>query len=270
MNKVFALMFLLVLFSLKTFSQDPVVFNGENQVIGQHVSILEDPAYHLNINSVKVAPGFVLSNIEVPNLQLSKSDFWLRFSIKNQTSEDHLLLSLDYPTLDVCDFYYPVNGKYHVQSFSDKFVFNQRKYKNQNFVFDINIPKGSTATCFLKVKSSEQMILPLILGTPQKIAESTLTQQLLWGILIGLIFVMVLYNLFVFISTKDKSYLFYVSYTTFIGLTQASLSGYTYHYIFYNAPSLFNKALIVFPGLAGISAVFFVSSFLHTKERTPK
>src|SRR5258708_37987533 len=101
MNKVFALMFLLVLFSLKTFSQDPVVFNGENQVIGQHVSILEDPAYHLNINSVKVAPGFVLSNIEVPNLQLSKSDFWLRFSIKNQTSEDHLLLSLDYPTLDV-------------------------------------------------------------------------------------------------------------------------------------------------------------------------
>jgi two-component system NtrC family sensor kinase len=271
MNKgFFASMLLLLLFSSKTFSQSPVVYKAENLVIGYHVAILEDPTNHLDFNSVKTAQGFVPSSKEVPYLQLSKSTFWLRFSIKNLGTENHLLLSLEYPTLDVCDFYYPVNGKYHSQSFSDKFAFNQRKYKYENFVFDINIPKDSTATYFLKVQSGEQMILPLILGTPQKIAESVLSQQLLWGIFIGLMLVMTLYNLFVFISTKDKSYLYYVFYTTFIGLTQTSLPGFTYHYLFFDSPFLYNKGIIVFPGLAGVAAVFYVTSFLHTKDRTPK
>lgn len=247
-----------------------MIFKGENVVIGQNVSVLEDPANHLNINLVKASDRFALSHVQVPNFQLSKSDFWLKFSIKNQSAEDHLLLSLEYPSLDVCDFYYPVNGNYRVQKFSDVFSFSQRKYKHQNFVFDINIPKDSTVIYYLRVRSGEQMVLPLVLGTPQKIAESILTQQILWGILIGLILVMVLYNLFVYISTKDKSYLYYVVYTTFIGLTQTSLSGYTYHYIFFDSPILYNKGLIVFPGIAGIAAVFFITSFLHTKERTPK
>ena len=79
---------------------------------------------------------------------------------------------------------------------------------------------------------------------PQKMAEATLTQQLLWGILIGLILVMVLYNLFVYLSTRDKSYLYYVIYTLCIGLTQTSLSGYTYKYLFANSPVLFNKGII--------------------------
>lgn len=271
MNKgFFALILFQLLFSLKTYSQDTVIFNGNTAVIGKYVSILEDPTNKLNINAVKTSTAFVHSAIQVPNLQLSASAFWLRFSIKNETNEKHLLLSLEYPTLNVCDFYYPVNGRYELEKFSDKFAFNKRKYKHQNFVFDINVAKDSTAVFYLKVESSEQMVLPLILGTPQKIAESILTQQLLWGILIGLLLVMVLYNLFVFISTKDKSYLYYVMYTSLIGLTQTSLSGYTYHYIFFNSPFLFNKGLIVFPGLAGISAVFFITTFLHTKERTPR
>jgi two-component system NtrC family sensor kinase len=271
MNKVsIALLLLQLLLFSKTYSQEPVIFKGENIVIGKYVSILEDTQTNLDINSVSVSSGFIPSYIQVPNLQLSKSDFWLRFSIKNESIEKHLLLSLGYPSLDICDFYFPVDGTYKVQKFSDNFTFNNRTYRHQNFVFDINVPRDSTSIFYLRVGSGEQMILPLILGTPQKIAESLLTQQLLWGILMGLIMVMILYNLFIYISTKDKSYLYYVLYTTFIGLTQTSLSGFTYRYIFYNHPELYNKGLIVFPGLAGISAILFITAFLHTKDRTPK
>jgi two-component system NtrC family sensor kinase len=265
----FAFLLLQAFFSVKTFSQTLIVFKGDNIIIGDHVSILEDPGKHLTFQTASVSSGYTPSKSQVPNLNLSKSDFWLKFSIKNESSENHLLLSLEYPTLDVCEFYYPANNKYLVQKFNDKEPFNNRKYKHQNFVFDVYIQKNTTETFYLKVRSGEEMILPLILGTPQKIAESMLTQNLVWGILIGLILVMILYNLFVYISTKDKSYIYYVLYTAFIGLTQASLSGYTYHYIFYDTPFLYNKGLIIFPALAGISAVFFVSSFLHTKERTP-
>jgi two-component system, NtrC family, sensor kinase len=271
-TKKFCFVFLLlqIFFSVKVLAQTPLVFKGENIIIGEHVAILEDPSNHLTFQTASISSGYMPSKSQVPNLNLSKSHFWLKFSIKNESSENHLLLTLEYPTLDVCEFYYPVNNQYLIQKANDTEAFNNRKYKHQNFVFDLSLQKNTTETFYLKVSSSEQMILPLILGTPQKIAEATLTHDLLWGVLIGLLIVMVLYNLFVYFSTKDKSYLYYVLYTAFIGLTQTSLSGYTYHYIFNTTPFLFNKALIIFPGLAGISAVFFVSSFLHTRERTPK
>jgi len=271
MNKgLLTLLLLLVFFSSKILAQSPATFTGANVVIGEHAAILEDTANNLSINSVITSKKFVISNSETPNLPLSKSSFWLRFSIKNQTDQPRLLLSLEYPTLNTCDFYYPVNGKYQLQKYSDDVAFNKRKYQHQDFIFDLNIPKDSTTTYYMKVGSSVQMILPLIVATPQKMAESVLTKNLLWGILIGLLVVMVLYNFFIYISTKDVSYLYYVLYTAFIGLTQASLSGYTYHYLFFDSPQLFNKALIIFPGIAGIAAVLFVTEFLHTKQRTPR
>lgn len=255
----------------KTFAQAPIVFKGDNLVLGDHVSILEDTSDRLTFQSAIGANGYDTSKTQVPNLNLSKSNFWIRFTIKNESLENHLLLTIQYPTLNVCELYSPdINNKYLIKSFTDTKPFMARKYKHQNFIFDIYLEKGATKTYYLKVRSTEQIVLPLILGTPQKIAEATSTQELFWGALIGLLSVMVLYNLFVYVSTRDKSYLHYVLYTAFIGLTQATLSGYTYRFLFNDNPGLFNKAIIIFPGLAGISAVLFVTSFLHTKERIPR
>ena len=270
-NPLFVFLILLqAFFSAKVFSQAPVVFKGDNVIIGEHIAILEAPKNQLTLLTASNSPGYLQSKSQVPNLNLSKSDFWLRFTVKNESQENHLLLTIEYPTLEICELYSPVNAKYMVQKSSDTGPFHERKYQHQNFVFDINLPKNAVGTFYIRVRSSEEMVLPLILGTPQKIAEAMLIHELLWGSLIGLLIVMILYNLFIYFSTKDISYLYYVLYTTFIGLTQTSLAGYTYHYIFYNSPLLFNKGLIIFPALAGISAVFFVSSFLQTKERTPK
>ncbi len=271
MKKIYPVLLLLqIFFSVKAFSQTPLVFKGDNTIIGDHVAILEDTTNHFTFQAASISKAYKLSTSQVPNLNLSNSAFWIKFTLKNESPANHLFLTIEYPTLNTCELYYPVNNQYQTQKFSDSKPFNNRKYKHQNFVFDLYIPKDSTQTFYLKVRSTEEMVLPLIVGTPQKIAEALLTQDLLWGILIGLLVVMVLYNLFVYISTKDKSYLYYVLYTAFIGLTQASLSGYTYHYLFNTSPFLFNKTLIIFPGLAGISAVLFVTSFLHTKERTPR
>ena len=190
-----------------------IVFKGENIVIGQNTSILEDSTQRLGIQAVSRSSGFTRSRSDVPNLQLSHSDFWLRFVIKNESSGNQLLLNLEYPTLSICELHFPVNGVYETIRLSDKESFGKRKYKHQDFLFDIRIARDSIATFYLKVHSNEQMVLPLVLGTPQKIAKSKLTHDLLWGGLIGLLLVMVLYNSFVFISTRDISYLYYVSYT---------------------------------------------------------
>ena len=81
---------------------------------------------------------------------------------------------------------------------------------------------------------------------------------------------MMMYNFFVYVSTKEIEYIYYVLYITFIGLTQVSLSGYTFRYIFPSYPNLFQKGIVVFPSLAGIFAILFIKNFLHSKTSAPK
>lgn len=266
---IFLLLLLQISFATKLTAQSPVIFNGENTIIGKYVSILKDSTNHFDLQTVSKSTAFIRSTIETPNLQLSKSAFWLKFSIHNTSPSDRLMLALDYPTLSVCDFYYPEGGHYQVQKLSDTLPFSQRQYQHQNFLFDIKLPKGSTETYYLRVKSTEQMVLPLIVGDPAHVAESISTKNILWGIFIGIIVVMVAYNFFIYLFTRDRSYIYYVLYVSFIGLTQTTLSGYTYHFLFPETPLLFHKSIIIFPALAGISAMLFVREFLDTRHRTP-
>jgi signal transduction histidine kinase len=251
-------------------AQAPVNFKGENVVIGKNVAILEDETNKLGIEEVSRSERFVPSKNEIPNMQLSSSDFWLRFTLANHSPEAHLLLTVQYPTLIACELFYDSGSGFQSQRLSDSSSYGTRKYKHQDFIFDLIAPTNTSRTFYLHVKSGEQMILPIIVGTPQKVAESMLTRDLLWGVFIGLMTVMMLYNLFVFISTKDISYLYYVFYGAFIGLTQTTLNGYTYRFMFSDSPRLFQLGLVIFPALAGISAMLFVRSFLHTAYSVPR
>ncbi len=237
-------------------------------VIGSHVSILEDPTSNLELKDIRTSKSFDPSAVAIPNLQLSKSDFWLKFSITNQSNQEHLILALEYPMLGKCEFYALEDGQ--VQKLSYNSVFSNRKYKHQNFLFDVRILPGTTEDFFLRVKSTEQMVLPLILGTPKTIAENLATNDLAWGLFMGLIFVMVLYNFFIYLSVKDTSYLYFVLYSLFIGLSSITLSGYTYRLILYNHPELNHLGIIIFPGLAGIAGNLFMMHFLQTKENSPR
>ncbi len=237
-------------------------------VIGSHVSILEDPTSNLEVKDIRTSKSFVPSAVAIPNLQLSKSDFWLKFSITNQSNQEHLILALEYPMLGKCEFYALEDGQ--VQKLSYNSVFSNRKYKHQNFLFDVRILPGTTEDFFLRVKSTEQMVLPLILGTPKTIAENLASNDLAWGLFMGLIFVMVLYNFFIYLSVKDTSYLYFVLYSLFIGLSSITLSGYTYRLILYNHPELNHLGIVIFPGLAGIAGNLFMMHFLQTKENSPR
>lgn len=269
MKKFYSILFLLVLiFNQRLSAQETIIFRGENIVLGNHISILEDASNKLNLNDVQKSDAFIPSRVPIPNLKLSNSDFWIKFSIKNESNLNKIILALEYPMLSVCEFYSMRDGKVQSMSYDD--LFSLRKYKHQNFLFDVDLPKGETASYFIRVKSSEQMMLPLVLGPPKEMAEKMLTNDLVWGIFIGLILVMVVYNLFIYISVKDSSYLYYVAYSLFVGLTQITLSGFTYRFILFDHPSWNHLGIILFPGLAGITGNLFMMNFLQTRENIPK
>ncbi|WP_460432009.1 sensor histidine kinase [Arachidicoccus ginsenosidivorans] len=270
MKSIFYLIFcLLSVAGSKIFGQHNIQFTGKTEVIGKDIGIFEDPSGKLDFSYVRASGKFVPSKQANPDLGLSKSNFWIKFTINNASQLSQLILDLENPTVTDCHFYFPEDGVYKSIYLSNRWPISQRKYQQPDFLFDIKLKPDSTATFYMKIKGSEQLIIPLILGSRLDIIRSKMNAQVLWGIFIGIIAVMAAYNFLLFLFTKDKSYLWYVLYCLFIGLTQTTLNGYTYHYLFGGYPWLINKVIIIFPALAGITAMLFVRKFLETKNRTP-
>ncbi|QEK53046.1 hypothetical protein FYC62_16215 [Pedobacter aquae] len=265
------LLLLFILIGIQTSkAQSKLVFKDDNTIIGNHVAILEDKTKSLTVKDILNAKNFKPSDTETIILPLSEANFWLTFTIKNQSEYHKLLLMVENSSLDNSELYYKRNGILYFQKISNTKNFSARKYKHQHAIFDLNLSNGAEQTYYLKVNSSEQMFLPIYLGSDIKMSEFLNNHDIFWGVLIGILLVMILYNAFLYISTKDISYIYYVLYTLFTLLTQITLSGHSFKYIFSETPFLFHKALVIFPGLAGISGVIFIRLFLQSESRTPK
>jgi signal transduction histidine kinase len=238
--------------------------------IGNSIMILEDPLGKFSVGEVLSSTNFKASTQVVPNLGVSSSYFWIKFQIKNNSSSDELLLELAQPTMDEVEFYEILSdGKYNIEKTGEHLPFKDRKYNHQNFLFRLNIPINETRTFLLRVRSGEEIQVPLSLGLPESIFESIFTKDLISGIYFGIILVMIFYNLFIYVTVKDKSYLYYVVYIFFVGLVQASLQGYTYKYIWPDFPWLATQSVFIVPALSGFGAISFLRIFLQTKKFHP-
>ncbi|MHA4738843.1 sensor histidine kinase [Dyadobacter sp. MSC1_007] len=260
------LIFLLVLANAAYASE--VIFNGHDITIGSQVEILEDTSGTLTFPEVASRGKFVPSTQETPNFGVSGSAFWIRITIKNTSADDNLFLELAYPRIESTTFYSLEKGKVTKETISWNDAFDERRVKHQNIVFKLNIPRQNAETYYLRIHGSEQIVVPLIVRSEMGLFQFALTNEIISGIHIGVLFVMMLYNFFVYFSIREKSYLYYVLYILFIGLTQTTITGYTFKFLWPGNPSFNKFSIILFPALAGSFALLFFQNFLHIRERS--
>lgn len=253
--------------------QQTFVFDqtNTNTLIGKNLFLLVDETHKLGLQDVIQSKEFTVCNNQVPNLGIGTANYWLKFKILNTTDETKLMVGIPYAVLDSIDFY-EVQGNSVLRKISvgDNYLFGQRKFLQTDFLFDIELPTDSQKTFFVKISSGEQIIVPVMVGTEKNVLESSAETELIFGIYLGIVMAMALYNLFLFFIVGDKSYLYYVVYFFFISLTQATIFGYPFKYLWPNAPVFSNHTLIIFPALAGLSAIQFTRHFLKTKYYTPR
>ncbi|MCB2816671.1 7TM-DISM domain-containing protein, partial [Listeria monocytogenes] len=73
------------------------------------------------------------------------------------------------------------------------------------------------------------------------------------GIIYGVLLVMLIYNLFIFLSVRDTRYLYYILYIASFGLYQVSVNGAGSEYFWPDSPWWANAAT---PFLIGSAALF--------------
>ncbi|SEL59015.1 sensor histidine kinase [Parapedobacter koreensis] len=266
--------FLLIISSIPSvFSQSAIQFteNGQNQYIGKYLSIFQDSTRQLTLGDIQSNPTlFKPINRSVPNLGTGSANNWVKFVLQNNTDADNLIVSLSHTAIDEVTFYRVNNGQVDSLHIKSGDPLRTRAYRHQFFLFDVPLAHGASATCYLKLYSNKQLQVPIAIHTPKNLVEILSTVDILSAAYIGVMLSMILYNLFLFFSTRETHYFVYVNYIFWVTIAQAAIMGFIGRILPIENDWL-SANMITFSGaMSGIGAIFFVKSFLQTAQDSPK
>lgn len=274
--KMFFLLFFVL--SLGISATETIEWKEGTEVIylGKHLSILEDQDKKLQLSDVRSVPyseKFLLSNQEVPNFGVTESAFWVHFIVKNPAQKPILLvLEVDQAQYDEVEFYsYDSETEQFTKTVTgDQHPFASRPMEYYNYLFPIELPASSEKEMYFRLIMNGPTIIPINLWEPKSFFSHSILMMCAFGAFFGIMGIMCIYNLFLYLSVKDISYLYYVFVAG--GILQATLTftGLDAQYFWRDSP--FFGEYIHHVGIVGtpVFACLFTMQFLNTKSNTPK
>lgn len=196
---------------------------------------------------------------------------WFRLTLENATQADRLwYLLIDYPLLEIIELGVHI-AEQPLQLFraGTGVPFNEWPTHYHSPAFPIELEAGQSAELFWKVQSPHALQVPLSVLTPEQFGQQRDLNLLIHALFFGGMLVMVLYNLFLFFSVGEKSYLFYVYWACSIGFFQVVLHGFSQRFLWPDsvianlyAMDVVLCLIVLFPG-------WFTREFLDLEHEDP-
>lgn len=243
------------------------VFRGDNVMLDQYELY---KGTSTDINAIASSTEFEALPVKVPNLGAHENSIYVKFSIRNESQEFFINGYIDNPMLDEVDIFRLGESNQLIIASGERLSFNDRKSEYPAVNFQLFIKPGQTIQYIARIKSGEQMLLPIKIGKEKLINSEQSRKELFYGYYIGWVLVMLIYNLFIFLTVRDRAYLTYTFYILTVGLTQLVLNGYASKYLWPNAEWGASIASIIIPALSGVATVIFSRGFIQTKLYTPR
>lgn len=190
------------------------------------------------------------------NIGFTRENYWVKFSIKNTTSQNiTYYLETARPITDGVDFYsISASGEVQSQHSGDKMDFSARSFDHRKTLFEVQLPPKETRDIYIHYQNDGEVLnLPILLHNASSLFRITYIEQLVFGIFYGILFIAAIIYLFFFFALRERSFLYYSLYVVTVGLLQFSLDGYFYQYFGPGGGWLSNHAVVLF---AIISAGF--------------
>lgn len=243
--------------------------SNHRQLLAGFIYYLEDTEGSLSINDVTDLPesAWQHNSHDAFNHGYSHSIWWLKLTIQNRDPQTlKRLLEISYPVLDYVSIYvFSDTGRQEIH-LGDKLPFNERPVDHRHFVVPLEWQANESLTLFLSVKSSSSIQVPMTLWQEQNFFNYDRTQTLIHGIYYGIMFVMVMYNLFVYLAVGERNYLYYVLFVCCMPLFLASLSGFAFQYLWPEFTQWNDRAILVTLSASVLFGSLFTHHFLNTGE----
>lgn len=201
------------------------------------------------------------------NPGFTKSVYWL---IINSTTENlnHKLI-IGNAHINKLEFYIADKNGPRLQYITgDNFPFNQRPVNNRLFIFPLGADVGSLY--LIKVdKHDESLQLDVHIFSSKDLYQKLAGENLITGILWGIILIVLLFVCFMFITIREELYLHYLLYILITSLWIAADKGYGYQFLWPDYPDFASRARPVFNAICNIMIIQLMQSFLNQSKVSP-
>ena len=236
------------------------------------VEYLEDPTRQLQLQDLarpEVAARFQPWRVAhgTPSFGYTASAYWLRLCLSRPPAAPaDWLLELSYPLLSDLEFHAP--GQPVVRT-GAMLPLDSRPVPDRYFVFPITLELKPS--CFhLRAVSQEALVLPLLAWQPAAYQHSQQRELLLHGLYHGGLLALLLYNLLLFLSLRDRRFLLYSLYAATFSLGIFAGNGFGRVFLWPDSPRFDIQAQALFLSLAAVFSVGFACDFLQTRLQFPR
>ncbi|HMZ61911.1 MAG TPA: 7TM diverse intracellular signaling domain-containing protein, partial [Leptospiraceae bacterium] len=199
------------------------------------------------------------------NLGIFNGDVWLKFKIRNISENSDWLIEFAHPHIRTFEFYEFQEGELSKKGTTGiLFPLNSKEIPNKGFLIPVNLNYGEEKEYYFHLQSGTSIIVNLHLWEKNSYIVQASVENFLYGIFLGIMAVMAFYNLFIFLSTGESAYLYYILYIICFTIMQEAKNGFMYVTFLQAYPVISNNIVPLFIPLAVVFSAFFAKKFLKT------
>lgn len=236
--------------------------------VGARMGVLVDPTGTLSIEQVQ-SPAQAWQRIDrqSPNFGFTHDSYWFRFQIDNRDAQTLArFIELPIPYLEDVQLYHYVGGVLQIHyTLGAQSPFAQRVVRHPNFIMPVQLVPGINQI-YLRLASAGTIEAPLRIWDPVRFYAASNDENLAQGSVIGVLLVMVIYNLFVFFSTRDINYIYYIGFVASYLMFHLSLTGYAFAYVWPQAVRWNSFAISTFVASSAFFTCLFTENFLRLRS----
>ena len=253
------------------FSQDYVLVNKgfTEKNITPNIRYLEDKDGSLSIEDVaseEKSYEFKINRSEVLNFGRTSSVYWIKVSVDSYTDQT-LFLEQTKWYINHLDLYLPKdNGGYERKVHGSLIPFTDRDVRHKNLVFRLHLKKEETRHFYLRYESQQVMEISLWLQSFKTFSAKNRHEQMAFGVFNGVIFIILIFNLFMVFTFKDSAYTYYIGFIVSLGTYFATLNGIAFEYLWPSSPTFNFWATTIFSGLSSIFLALFTVKMLNVSH----
>ena len=276
----FGLLWLSIMLAAQTYAIENFIqlnqasqrLNSTEYFYYQHDPLLADPSKTASF-IIQSDNNAWLTPDSIPFNQI-KSDhpIWFKSHLQTkQLSTPYWVFSYDVPITQYVDFYLVHKNKI-ISHYSAGASINpdQRIYYSRNHVFPIQLEENEMYDIYVRLHSNTQIIFSSTLATYIAVEEAEQSIIAFHIFYFGACLFLILYNFLLFISTREKSFFYYVlliSATALYGWTKA---GYGQLYFWPTVASLNSSAIYLSASFIFLCSNIFTITFLDIKNNAPR
>ena len=238
--------------------------------LNAHIELLEDTQGTLSIDNISAPEQqarFQPANGRA-SVGQSLNPWWVKLTLqRDEQAPERWVLEVGSVTqLDLQLYQADAQGGWQLRQAGERVPFTEsRDHPYRRMVFDLPAIGEQPMTLYLRAFDPAGNSFPLRIWQLEDLTQLAARENLALGAIYGVVFALLLYNLFILISLRDKAYFWYVLTTAFALLFIMSMTGHGAQYLWPNhaVPPWLDR--ITLPSLWGLFASRFTQALLQTR-----